>query len=225
MTTLTIELHELRWLLSAALPFAAKDLSAFPSLEAVRLETRGGYVTATATDRYVVGMARVKAKGAKGFEALIRAKDVRHILATFKNRRGVFSTVNLGVTPGKPGSVTVGLADGLFAGAVDLTARYELVDGDFPKLGKIFREWKPSTKPVGAFNPAYLAKFANVTREHRDPVQVSIGVRTSKVAGEDPTSGPALVQAGDYFLGAIMPVRGAGVDAAADVATWLESAA
>lgn len=198
MSTITVDLNELRTLLSRVIPFAQQSNFGLPVIESVYLTGKGGYLIATATDRYVVGMARQKVEGADGFEALVKIKDVKHILATFKSRKDVFAKVTL-ATDGESGtaSLTVALADGLFADADDLTARYSLIDGKFPGVAAIFREWKAPAEVTGTgYNPAYLAKFAHVTESRGEPIKVTGG-------GLKPT----IVQAGDYFLGAIMPVR------------------
>lgn len=193
-TAITVDLGQLRTLLSRVAPFAGSDDS-LPVIATVNLEGHGGYLTATATDRYIMGVSRVLVEDADGFNALLRAKDVRHILATFKNRKAIQSKVALTVANG---SLTVSLVDGLFADADDLTARYGLMDGTYPKVMDIFRNWKPAADTTSnGCNPFYLAKFQHVTQFRGEPVKVSFGAGTS----------PILVQAGDYFLGAVMPVR------------------
>lgn len=210
MTSVTVDLNELRTLLTRVIPFAADSKlygGALPVIETVYLQGRGNHLTATATDRYIVGMSRMTAEGVDGFDALVKLKDVRHILSTFKARKDVITTVTLatsgGTADGK--SLTVTLADGLFADADDLTARYGQVDGEFPKITSLFIGWKPADNSTGSgYNPAYLAKFAHVAGVRGEPVKVTQGALSETPGGK---SFPTVVQAGDYFLGAIMPVR------------------
>lgn len=197
MSTITIDLNELRTLVARVIPFTSNDKYSQPVLESIYLQGKGDYLLATATDRYIVGISRVKLEGADGFDALVKVKDIRHILATFKSRKDIITTVTLTTSGGKQdGALAVTLADGMFADADDLTARYSLVDGEFPKISKLFSEWVAPTDVTGiGYNPAYLAKFAHIARNL--PIKVSPGT----------DSKPTIIQAGDYFLGAIMPVR------------------
>lgn len=210
-TTITVDLNQLRTLLATVAPFAGDD-GALPVIATVYLEGHAGFLTATATDRYAMGVSRAPVEGVAGFTALLKAKDARHILSTFKNRKMIQSKVTLTVADG---SLTVSLADGLFADADDLTARYGLVDGTYPKVLEIFRKWKPAADTASkGCNPYYLAKFQHVTTGRGEPIRVSFGTGTS----------PILVQAGDYFLGAVMPVAFSADSAynPMDLAGWLD---
>jgi hypothetical protein len=200
MSAITIDLNELRTLLARVIPFAADHKlysGALPVIESVQLQVRGDQLIASATDRYVLGMARTSIEGDKDFEALLKILDVKHILTIFKSRKGIATKVTLTRTGGlSDGTLAVALADGLFAGADDLTAKYGLIDGTFPKVHEIFTKWEAPTEATATgYNPAYLARFAHVTT-HNLPIKLSGG-------GDRAT----IVQAGDYFLGAIMPVR------------------
>lgn len=201
MATITIDLAELRTLLTRIVPFAADPGmygGALPVIESVYLQGRGDFLIASATDRYVLGVTRTRIEGAAGFEALLKVRDVKHILATFKARKGIVTKVMLTRDGGTAdGTLAVTLADGLFAEADDLTAKYGLVDGQFPKTHELFTKWEPPTEPAGiGYNAKYLAKFAHVTSGRGEPIKIT--------GGGDRTT---IVQAGDYFLGAIMPVR------------------
>lgn len=203
MNAITIELSELRTLLARVIPFAADSklyAGALPVIESVYLQVRGEYLIATATDRYVLGMARTRVEDGDGFEALLKVTDAKHILTTFKSRKGILTKVTLtreGSTA-DGATLTVTLADGLFAGADDLTAKYGLIDGQFPKTHELFSKWEaPAEAAATGYNPKYLARFAHVTDNRDEPIQLASG-------GSEKST---IVQAGDYFLGAIMPVR------------------
>jgi len=204
---ITVDLAQLRTLLMTVLPFAGGDIG-LPVIATVKLEGRGGQLMAIATDRYTLGVSKLDVEDCDGFEALVKAKDVRHILATFKNRKAIQSKVALTVADE---SITVSLVDGLFADAEDLTARYSLMDGTFPKVLHIFRDWKPADTAVAACNPVYMARFQHVTSVRGEPVQMRIGAGRS----------PVIVQAGDYFIGAIMPVTFDKASVPVDVSAWV----
>ena len=208
-TAITVDLAQLRTLLTTVLPFAGGDIG-LPVIATVKLEGRDGQLMAIATDRYTLGVSKISLDEADGFEALVRAKDVRHILATFKNRKAIQSKVALTVTDG---SITVSLVDGLFADADDLTARYGLMDGVYPKVLHIFRDWKPAGTAVAGCNPIYMARFQHVTSMRGEPVKVSIG------AGRC----PVIIQAGDYFIGAIMPVQFDKATGPVDLSAWVDA--
>lgn len=217
--SITIDLNELRTLLNRVIPFAESGKYGLPVLESIHLQTRGDYLIASATDRYVLGIARTKIEGAAGFDALVKLRDVKHILATFKSRKDVITKVTLtrdGSTA-DGATLTVTLADGLFADADDLTAKYGLFDGEFPKLHELFTKWEAPTEPTATgYNPAYLARFAHVAENRHEPVKVTPGAIATTAGGK---SFATIVQAGDYFLGAIMPVR-LSEDFASDLTGW-----
>lgn len=213
MSTITIDLDELRTLLNRVIPFAADSKvygGALPVLETVNLQVRGGHLVASTTDRYVLGMARTPIEGGDGFEALIKLRDVKHILSVFKSRRGIATKITLTRTGGTAdGVLAVGLADGLFADAEDLAAKYSLFDGEFPKVHDLFGKWQAANEaPSVGYNPTYLAKFQHVVTRN-EPIRVSPGAAHK----------PTIVQAGDYFLGAIMPVA-LGDNFAVEVSDW-----
>lgn len=64
MTTVTITAGNLRRALRAAALFADNDEYGVPDLAAIHIEAGSGVLTATATDRYVLGHARTDADGA-----------------------------------------------------------------------------------------------------------------------------------------------------------------
>lgn len=219
MSTITIDLNDLRALLNRVIPFAESGKYGLPVLESIHLQARGDYLIASATDRYVLGIARTKVEAPAEFDALVKLRDIKHILTTFKSRKGIITKVTLTREGSAPdgATLTVTLADGLFADADDLTAKYGLVDGEFPKLHELFTKWEAPTEPgATGYNPAYLARFAHVADNRNEPVKVTPGAMATTGGSK---SFATIVQAGDYFLGAIMPVHLAD-DFASDVTSW-----
>lgn len=216
MTRITVDLGALRTLLTSSAPFAGDDHS-LPVLNTILLEGKGKWLVATATDRYSLGMARAEVEGADGFRALVKLADARHILKLFSPAKGQARvTVSLTVedrTDTASAKLKVDRDDGLFADCDSLTATYSLVDGEFPKTASLFHNWKPSTdRSTSGFNPEYLARFQHVTSTRGEPIRVTFGN----------DRGLTVVQAGDYFLGAIMPVRLSDDSPVKDLAAWTD---
>ena len=217
MTRITVDLGALRTILAAAVPFAGSE-NAMPGINAALLEGKGKWLVATATDRYALGKSRVAAEGVDGFRALVKLADAKHILKTFTAAKGQESPVVVSLTvqdrtTTDTAKLTVDREDGLFADCDSLTATYSLVDGEFPKTDSLFHKWKPATERAGGgFNPQQLAKFQHVVSAHGEPIRLTIG----------DGSGTTIVQAGDHFLGLIMPVRLSETSPVADLAGWVD---
>lgn len=217
MTRITVDLNALRTLLSASVPFAGEDIG-LPVLNTILLEGKGKWLVATATDRYILGKTRAAVEGVDGFRALVKLADAKHILKTFTAARGSGLAASVSLTvedrnPTTPAKLTIDREEGLFADAESLTATYLLVDGEYPKIEGLFHKWQPATESAGGgFNPGYLAKFKHVTSSQGEPIRLTIGN----------DRGLTIVQAGDYFLGAIMPVRLAETSPIADLAGWTD---
>lgn len=181
-----------------------------PVLQHVHLQTRAGFLTATATDRYTCAIARVPAPEDVKVDALLHAGDAKALLAMFKPKRGqhdqelelAFSEGQLQVTGGGV----------LFSNAV---VTYALGGWDFPKVRFIFEERlgvKGDGEPF-ALNPALLAKFAVASKALG---QLPMRVHTTS------QHRPTLVTVGDSFIGAIMPVKSTDDEDAPDWTTFLE---
>jgi hypothetical protein len=217
MTRINVDLSALRTILSAALPFAGTEDS-LPVINTVLLEGKGKWLVATSTDRYIMGMTRTAVEGADGFQALVKVADAKHILKTFTAAKGqgrgpVVSLALTARTTTTLAKLTISREDGLFADCDNLTATYALVDGTFPGIAGLFHKWNLSaTRTSSGFNPLLLAKFQHVTETRGEPVRVSYG--------DD--RGLTVVQAGDYFLGAIMPVRLADESPTKDLEGWAD---
>jgi hypothetical protein len=208
--TFTLTTTQLHALLAPVLPFADKG-DTLPILAGVRVHSSGEYLYATATDRYRLGVQRVKVtppdEDTVGVPAdlvfVLEGSAVRGLLAMHKTVRGggdpalTFTVREDRVTVTGAGSF----------GFMDSSTSWRTVDGTYPKLASILTaaveraNAKPEEHgpPVGAcFNPTYLADFQHVTPRHsREPLRLWIGSATSAM----------LVRVGQDFIGALMPVR------------------
>lgn len=190
--SLTITHRALTELVAPVLPHVDQSQS-LPVLGCVKLETVGGYLTATATDRYAVALSRVPVGEDVQFHAVIDQRDLRALLAMFKPRRGETDDLTLEVT--SPHTLRVEGPGALFSNAV---IEYALMESEYPKLSQIFerRHGEPSTDGLVDVNPTLLAKFQHAAGPN-SPIHIDLGDGKR----------PIFITAGDNFIGALMPVR------------------
>ena len=195
-TKIEIGVHELRDLVAGVIPLADTG-TGLPVLECVLLRGHGDQITATATDRYRIGISRVDVQAPDGFRALVRAVDLKAILKTFRPTRNTSPTLTLDFDDGYVSvSSTGSMID--FAGA---TIRYRLDDGEFPKADSIVASDGDTVDiPAGtAFNPKFLGGFDAARRSPADPLVIrAIG---------HPMATRMQLSIGDYFVGALMSMR------------------
>lgn len=203
MNTLTITARALKALVAPVLPLAGKDDS-LPVICAVLIETRGEYVTATATDRFRFGICRDRlgvddndkpTMPPTGWRALIPARDLRTILGFFKASRYFDPVLELAVDDqGERLTVTQG---GGLDNIVGATLTVALEQGSYPAIETIARDALTATEAVSeqSFNAAFLGDFKHACR-HGEPIVVRFGAAPGK---------PAMVTVGEHFLGGIMP--------------------
>ena len=108
MSDLIITARTLKSLVDPVLPLAGRD-DMMPVLTAVQVCVDGEWLTATATDRFVMGHKRIKGDWPKGWEALIPVTVLRTILRTYKPQRGDDPELTLGIADG---SLTVSSSGG-----------------------------------------------------------------------------------------------------------------
>lgn len=202
---LTITHRALAGLVAPVLPHVDHSGS-LPVLGCVKIETVGGYLTATATDRYAVALSRMPVTEDVEFRAVIDQRDLRALLTMFKPRRNVTDDLTLEVTH-TPGTLRVEGPGALFSNAV---IEYALMDAEYPKLTQIFdrRHGEPSTDGHVNVNPALLAKFQHAAMPNA-PIHIDLGDGKR----------PIFITAGDNFIGALMPVRKV-VDGASAEPDW-----
>lgn len=198
---LVLKASEFRDLVAAVIPFAAND-AGLPVLNTVLIETKGTYVTATATDRLRMGVRRLRyADAPPPFRALVSLKALRRLLVTFKPTR--YDDPVLSFAMSEKGMVTV-TQEGSLDGFVGTQVSVDLVDGDYPKITKILTEGLAlgSSDAPMTFNASHLADFKHVV-QRGDHVTMRSGFSAVK---------PTIVTIGDYFIGAVMPRRFSGAE-------------
>lgn len=194
MSTITITGSQFRDLVAPVMPFAAAGKFTMPLLEAVHVVSRGGYLLATATDHYRVGVKRVKSD-ATGIDVVIPIASLKSILGTFKPTRKLDPELTL-TFDGDTVRVTAGSIGVDIANAA---ISYRTLDAKYPKIGRVVvkanaeRTESPANHTL---NPNLLADFAKVRRD-AEPMRI-----TTNAANE-----PVGIAIGDDFRGAIMTVR------------------
>lgn len=201
-SSVSIAASDFHRLVKAVMPLASRDV-VLPVLCAVWLRGHGEWLTATATDRYRIGVKRLKINAPDGWQALIPTSVLRSLLATSKPSRHHDSTLTL--TPdGDRLRVSVeGLASADMLGEA---LSFRLETGEYPTVDKLLAGYARASDPLpegAAFNPHLLADF-KAAAEGPEPMLLS----AAKPNGASPT--PLVVRIGDHFLGAQMAVRRAG---------------
>lgn len=194
MNDLTIDLRAFKRLAESVIPFASNDVG-LPSLNAVNFETRGEYLLATATDRFRLVCKRLKAPEGgtwPEWSALLPVSTLKAIFQTYKAQR--FSVDPL-LTLTIDGEALRVHGDTALVDLLDASVTYPIVNGEFPKVGKLFRDALADEGQASnvAVNPKFLATYANCTSEP------SLAMRVT-----DPTK-PILFADGQDFLGLLMP--------------------
>lgn len=213
--TFVLRTSQMRALVTPVLPFAEKDAGYVPILAALRFHTSGGYLYATATDRYRLAVQRVKVQPAEesdeatplpdGIEFVLERTSIRGLLALHKTVRGggdpelTFTVSEDRVTVTGSGSF----------GFMDSSTAWRRLDLDrgsepYPSLSAVLQAAvdaavkAPTQAGPTAVNPKYLADFQHASPAHSaDPLRMWL---TGDMR-------PILVRLGDDFVGALMPVR------------------
>lgn len=187
--TLTLNASALRSLIGDVIPFADSDKWSLPILNTVHLLGHGDRITATATDRYVVGVKRAQIKAPVTLDAMIPLDAARRILTMFKASRKADPLLDLKFTDTQVTVETGAAFDGL---ALDARVSFALQHGEYPPLRGVFESCSgiPGEGSIG-LNPPKVAQF-----KHLGP-----GL-AYHVNGE----GSPVIVRGKDFLGAIMPL-------------------
>lgn len=207
--------NTLHRLLQPVAPLAHRD-GDLPAINAVHVERIGDYLTATATDRFRVGVQRVRVEEmpAGEFACLIRLEQVRSILALFKaTRRGRPEvTVDLHLEDGRlvveqhvPGDEFSEMR----AAFPTFGATYEPRGhgAGYPDLhGLITRTIAAKTDDAPnhwGISLSLLAGFAQAVKRNGNGYDEALWMHRPKGA----KLGPLLLAVGDDFVGMIMPRR------------------
>ena len=194
--TVTMKASQLRALVAPVIPLA--DQTTYdPVLNAVSIEAHGDYLIATATDRYRLGVQRIKmAEPVPGFTALISLRALRSILSIFKATRK--SDPMLSITS-DDGVLSVNSVGGfnIEADCMAGSMSWKLVDGQYPKVRSILADSAAAKEDASPFllNPSLLAAFAVAQRQGEPMVMRGAAGRA------------VFVQIGADFVGAIMQMK------------------
>jgi len=209
--TVDISARDLADFLAPVIPHAAKS-NDLPILNGVHFTTCGGYLIASATDRYTMGMHRRRVNSGDapvvdGLRATVPLTAIRQILSIFKAARGENPDLRLTFTAD---ALTVA-ADGFLSGFAVGDASWRLSPGHYPRSGGIWPPPEPETDvSTVALNPTYLARLAHATgRGETALISMPARHRDGK---------PIIARVGDDFLALFQPVRGV------DAARWLDDA-
>lgn len=193
---ITTTARDLRDLLTPVLPFTDKG-DTLPVLETILLRGHGDQLSATATDRYRIGMTRAKIAAPKTFEALLPWRSAKAILAMFKvtRARNPELTLTFDFAEQVVRVETAGLSEDIAGARIG----YRLLQAEYPKkVDSIFADaFSGGSVEPFALNAHFLADFQHVVRD-AEPLVLSRSKREN---------GPIGVACGDWFVGAIMPVR------------------
>lgn len=189
LNSITVTHRDLKDLLTPVLPHVDGS-GRVPVLGCVSLQTRGGYLTATATDRYTIAVTRLAVEPGTEFTALVQAVELKALLAMFKpSRYTIGQSLTLTI---EDDDLRVEGAGALFSSAV---IKYSVYKGEYPKCDALFTA--KATKDTGEsfnLNGNLLAKF-----------------RCAAHAGEPleftNAGGKTFVKSGDHFTGIIMQAR------------------
>lgn len=212
----TVTVRTLRRMLAAVLPHAAGD-SDMP-LSVVSFEIEGGRLFLVGTDRYTVAIARkdlLPDEHVPDTGALIDAGDAGELLAMLEDRAGESPAV-LAITADP--WLTIDLGD---RRAAWLARPASALDGvsQYPGWRFLLHASLATPEPAGlgdgfGLDPRYLARFCLDGEDARDGRKEPLMFRWAQAV-----NGPlTLVTRGDWFLGAVMPVRRDSADDAAF--TW-----
>lgn len=197
--TVEIEIHDFADLVNPILPIAGTD-EMLPVLTCVKFSVRGGWLLASATDRFRLAVKRVKTD-ATGFDALVPQRDIRTILKIFKPRRRdeEFGKLTLEHHPTK-NELQVSRSDGFnwSFGFIDASLRFTAESGEYPEIHKVINAAAGAPRETDgwfAVNPTYMADWRHAVGRNR-PLLIRLGKPNQ----------PILVTADD-FIGLQMPLR------------------
>lgn len=206
MTAIVLGADRLAELVTPIIPLAGRD-DYMPVINAVLIESDGKWLSASATDRFRIGIKRIEKYATDDdpatewpqFRALVPLRSIKAILAMHKPRRGAL-----------PPDLTLTVADNSLTveavGAFDLfdSARftYTLQAGDFPAVRSLIRDAlaKPADERATDFgiNPDFMADFKAVGRTLR------VVTGPTRANGD---KGPLILTDNNGFIGVLTPRR------------------
>lgn len=203
MSTLSITARRFKELVAPVLSSAGTD-SMLPVLNTVRIETRGQWLVAIATDRFRVAVNRTqRPEGSPDdWAATIPLKAIKGIVATFAPRKGMDADLSLTIDGG---NLAVSAEGAMVGGFFDASFRWALEDGEFPGVMSLISKAlaAETTRQSTKVRMNFLAAFGGAD-VHGQGLWV-------KTAGTEPNTdrNPVVVTDGENFIGLVMPHRGA----------------
>ena len=186
MSEVTVVARELVRALEQVLPLTATDM-VLPTLVAVHLEVDDGFLYVSATDRFVMGVARCEVFDDDGqvCEFLLSRKDAQRIVTAFKGGPVDWLADLFIQDDGK-----LRVSDS----ATDIVAA-EVEHDRWVQPRKVAAEaqQRPTEPTPACFNPAFLARFKHISAHH---LRISV---------KGPHQ-PMVIEAPD-FVGLLMPIR------------------
>lgn len=159
--TVTLPAHKLRTLLASVIPACAPAGAGTPVLSAIRIKTDvGGWVEASATNRYIVAQNSAQADTYAGSAAFtLRVEDAKQLIAALPKtapRAGVTNTAILSIEGDEMGAE-------VRVGAATATYKYTSQEGDYPAIERLLidvnkHDWPEPGVGIG-FTPARLAEI------------------------------------------------------------------
>jgi DNA polymerase III sliding clamp (beta) subunit (PCNA family) len=148
--TVEVKSKALLELLEGAGSNAGKDKS-LPTLNAVLIEGAGGYLMATATDRYRLIEGKIEVESGELTRSLVSLADIKRISALVKENKSGLVTLNR-------------IGDLLTVSVLEGSLTVTLLDGSFPPTADLLNAVESEPIPVGsmAFNPALFADYSKI---------------------------------------------------------------
>lgn len=208
---ISISAKTLRMMLAAVLPHGGVD-DTLPTLNAVRLEVRGGVLYLIATDRYSIGVARQPVPGATiapvpDQDGLLGLADAQNLYERLEGRDVGPATIVI-----TDGEIAVDYGD-----AVDSWTQVRLMGSTWPDWRKVLREVL-AAEP-GSLDNRFGIDMRLLARFSIDPgrygaweddegyVKPEWDAEAARVRIVRPKAPTVLVARGNWFLGAAMPAR------------------
>jgi DNA polymerase III sliding clamp (beta) subunit (PCNA family) len=148
--TVEVKSKALLELLEGAGSNAGKDKS-LPTLNAVLIEGAGGYLMATATDRYRLIEGKIEVESGELTRSLVSLADIKRISTLVKENKSGLVTLNR-------------IGDLLTVSVLEGSLTVTLLDGSFPPTADLLNAVESEPLPVSsmAFNPALFADYSKI---------------------------------------------------------------
>lgn len=207
--TVTMPLPEWDALVGRVAPFA-DHTGDTPILAVVHLYEAGNRLYAEATDRYRVAstVAPESVTAPTDFAALVSVDSIADLARITRAPVRLRESLTITLTPEKGNRLGVSVE--ALPGLGDVVVSMQLVDGEYPPVGKILHRALSDTSPAeeSAFNPDFLATYRKVARRG-EPVRITPhGERA------------AAIRIGNDFVGALIPMRRTSEDPQTKDASW-----